>query len=211
MKNEIINNPNISYIGKFLEHYQRKMNKLSKVELNKELEGIYLNNCINFLMTEYENISEKQKYASDKRCITELIANIVVNGWFIEDTIISNFKKHNIKVEKNGSDSNRMLSQKNFTTDPDLMANGKKVEVQCFQYNTIILKTGKLETCIKQNANILLLDSNTNKYCLLTPSDIKNIMNTYNEETIYTFKKGYVIPSEDLAFDSFESIVEKIK
>lgn len=171
---------------------------------NENLEK-YINEGVEFFKKK-----EGDSYGKDSRSHEEMLANVLVNGWLIEDSFIKEMESHNSIVELAGSDKCRTFkSGGGYTAYPDFKINGRLYELQNVFYGVMRLKQNKVKNNIKNDSNLILklLD---NKYILLDTESLKKI---YEKDTveIYCNKQGWRINVEkDIESYTMEDLVCKI-
>lgn len=188
--------------------YEEKVSDLSKyIEINNENKDKYLKKIINYFYNVdfYDN---SINYCKDNRNIEDYFINVVVNGWLVEDYIIEQFREHKVKVEKNGTDKNRVFTTK-VTLEADIKVNNKKVEIQNLSNKNgdLRIKSNKLDNLIKNNINLLVFNKHDKNYIMINTTFLKKIKNEYKEQEIYLNKMGYIINKNVLNKVDFKTIL----
>lgn len=188
--------------------YEEKVNDLSKyIEINNENKDKYLKKIINYFYS-VDLYNNSINYCKDNRNIEDYFINVVVNGWLVEDYIIEQFREHKVKVEKNGTDKNRVFTTK-VTLEADIKVNNKKVEIQILSNKNgdLRIKSNKLDNLIKNNINLLIFNKYDKNYIMINTTFLKRIKDTYKEQDIYLNKLGYIINKKVLNKVDFKTIL----
>ena len=188
--------------------YEEKVNDLSKyIEINNENKDKYLKKIINYFYSVDLN-SNSISYCKDNRGIEDYFINVVVNGWILEDYIIEQFKNNKVKVEKNGTDKNRVFTEK-VTQEADIKVNNKKIEIQILSNKNgdLRIKSNKINNLIKNNINLLVFNKYDKNYIMINTTFLKKIKNEYKEQEIYLNKFGYIINKKVLNKVDFKTIL----
>ncbi len=188
--------------------YEEKVNDLSKyIEINNENKDKYLKKIINYFYS-VDLYNNSINYCKDNRCIEDYFINVVVNGWLLEDYIIEQFKNNKVKVEKNGTDKNRVFTEK-VTQEADIKVNNKKIEIQILSNKNgdLRIKSNKINNLIKNNINLLVFNKYDKNYIMINTTFLKKIKNEYKEQEIYLNKFGYIINKKVLNKVDFKTIL----
>jgi fructose-specific phosphotransferase system component IIB len=157
-------------------------------------------------------------YSRDNRNIADMYANLIVNGWLIEDTFIYELKDgYNISCELNGSDKERKISgEGNFYANADLIILNKKIELQNAVGNTIKLKENKVKNCVRNKTNIVIKLLN-NRYIYLNNKFISGLRDDYkkiiykNKDNPDNNKYGWLLNVNKLHILTMEELVKRLK
>ncbi len=192
------------YIGYKLSKHKIWRLNLTNLPLYKRNALKHLNNNI--------NNDRRLSYSLDNRNKEEMLANIIVGGWLVEDTLVKKFKNQGLKVGLNGNDADRDFNN-NYSANADLIVEGKTLEVQqTMILHKVKIKFNKLNNCLINNSNILLINlKNNNEYKLLEKEFLEQI--EYNNELkeIYKGKKGFEVNLNEVESLNFEELIKRIK